>query len=76
MALWAKKNGGMKTQRFLILALASVIVLVFAPLAFAPDGGIPHLINYQGMLTDDEGNVLNAPQNLTFRIFNVESGGR
>lgn len=62
-------------QRLLILALASMIVLIFAPLAFAPNGGIPHLINYQGVLTDDEGNVLNAPQNLTFRIFDVESGG-
>jgi len=37
--------------------------------------GIPHLIHYQGVLTDNAGNPLNTPQDLTFRIYKVESGG-
>jgi hypothetical protein len=37
--------------------------------------GIPHLIHYQGVLTDDAGTPLNTPQDLTFRIYKVESGG-
>ncbi|MGB2697376.1 MAG: tail fiber domain-containing protein [Candidatus Zixiibacteriota bacterium] len=37
--------------------------------------GIPHLIHYQGMLTDDEGTPLNTPQDLTFTIYNDSTGG-
>jgi hypothetical protein len=37
--------------------------------------GIPHLIHYQGMLTDDEGTPLNTPQDITFRIYNESTGG-
>jgi len=55
------------------LVLAFFVILVLA--ACACWGGIPHLIHYQGMLTDDAGNPLNTPQSLTFRIYNVESGG-
>ena len=53
--------------------VAPIMVLFFVALAYTDP--IPHLINYQGMLTDDGGNPLNTPQNLTFRIYNVESGG-
>lgn len=53
--------------------VAPIMVLFFV--ALASSDPIPHLINYQGMLTDDGGNPLNTPQNLTFRIYNVESGG-
>jgi len=53
--------------------VAPMVVLFFV--AFAWSDPIPHLINYQGVLTDDAGNPLNAPQNLTFRIYNLESGG-
>lgn len=62
-------------RRSLIFAFASVIVLLFAPLAFAPDGSIPHLINYQGMLTNDLGEPLDGNFNLTFRIFDDPDAG-
>jgi hypothetical protein len=62
-------------RKFFILALASMIVFVFAPLVFAPYAGVPHLVNYQGMLTDNEGNPLNGLHDLTFRIYAVPSGG-
>ena len=37
--------------------------------------GIPHLIHYQGMLTDDGGTPLNTPQDISFRIYNDSTGG-
>jgi hypothetical protein len=36
---------------------------------------IPRLINYQGMLTDDSGNPLSGPHNLTFMIYDDTTGG-
>lgn len=36
---------------------------------------IPHLINYQGMLTDNEGNPLNEPRDLTFTIYDAPTNG-
>jgi hypothetical protein len=38
-------------------------------------GDIPHLINYQGKLTDDEGNPLTGNYDLNFKIYNAPSGG-
>ncbi|HEX2896773.1 MAG TPA: hypothetical protein VHP63_01820, partial [candidate division Zixibacteria bacterium] len=35
----------------------------------------PTLINYQGLLTDGSGNALDTTANVTFRIFDVSSGG-
>lgn len=37
--------------------------------------GIPHLINYQGWLTDANGAPLNGSYNLTFRIYDSETAG-
>lgn len=37
--------------------------------------GIPHLIHYQGMLTDDAGEPLNESLDLTFRIYDDSTGG-
>jgi len=36
---------------------------------------IPHLINYQGRLTDKDGAPLNGSYELTFRIYDAESAG-
>ncbi len=36
---------------------------------------IPHLINYQGMLTDDSGNPLTGSFDITFKIYNDASAG-
>lgn len=62
-------------RKFFVLALASMIVFVFVCLAYAPYAGVPHLVNYQGMLTDDEGNPLNGLHDLTFKIYAIPSGG-
>ncbi len=37
--------------------------------------GIPQLINYQGMLTDNSGTPLNGTYSIAFKIFNAESDG-
>ena len=54
------------------VALALLSVLVLAPQAgFA---AVPQTINYQGALSDAGGPV-NATVNMTFRLYNVETGG-
>jgi hypothetical protein len=62
-------------RKFLIFWLALIVVLCFVSLAFAPPDPIPHLINYQGMLTDDEGSPLSGSHDLTFSIYSVSIGG-
>lgn len=37
--------------------------------------GIPFLMNYQGMLTDDVGNPINEPLDLTFTIYDSPTNG-
>ncbi len=56
-----------------LLALAIIVVFILA--ANPCVGGIPHLINYQGMLTDDVGEPLNGSFDLTFRIFDDSTDG-
>ncbi|MFZ2095670.1 MAG: hypothetical protein WAV05_03440 [Anaerolineales bacterium] len=58
-------------KKLLVLALIVVFILVANPCW--PD--IPHLINYQGMLTDDGGVPLNGSYDLTFSIYSISSGG-
>lgn len=60
-------------QRILLATL--ILVLFLVGLAFAPTDPIPHLINYQGVLTDDGGITLNGTYDLTFSIYSVSSGG-
>lgn len=36
---------------------------------------VPHLINYQGRLTDKEGQPLEGVYPITFRVYDVENGG-
>jgi len=55
-------------KMFLLLALFCAITVT----AYA---AIPHLINYQGRLTDTSGTPLNGLYNLTFRIYDAESAG-
>lgn len=62
-------------RRFSTFWVVPIMMFSFVSLAFAPDGSIPHLINYQGMLTDDVGNPLTTPQDLSFRIYDAEFGG-
>ena len=55
------------------LCLTSLILLVF--LAGLSLAGIPKMINYQGMLTDNSGTPLSGPYNLTFKIWTDTTGG-
>lgn len=39
------------------------------------NAAVPHLINYQGRLTDTNGSPLNGSYSITFRIYDAESAG-
>jgi len=49
-----------------------IVVCGTQPISYAE---IPHLINYQGKLADSDGSPLNGSYNVTFRIYDAESGG-
>ncbi len=55
---------------FFVLAFFVILVLAASPCW----GGIPHMINYQGMLTDDVGTPLDGTYILSFKIYGSESG--
>ncbi len=57
---------------FLVLGVFFTCAVVFS--APAPPE-IPHEINYQGMLTDDEDNPLNGSYDILFKIYNHPSSG-
>jgi hypothetical protein len=55
--------------------LTLTVLLIFA-LANSPCWSeIPHLISYQGMLTDNAGDPLNGNYQLTFSVYDQPSGG-
>ena len=58
--------------RFISILSSLVLLVLLSSLALA---GIPKLINYQGMLTDDSGTPLNGSYTIAFKIYNAESGG-
>lgn len=64
--------------RFFISLLSS-IVLLWSSLIPLPSSlvysAVPHLINYQGRLTDSSGTPLNGSYSLTFRIYDAETAG-
>jgi hypothetical protein len=57
----------------LIMFYSLIILVLLVSLSLA---GIPHLINYQGMLTQSDGKtpVTNGNYSLTFKIYGSESG--
>jgi hypothetical protein len=57
------------------LVMGGVFTLVLLFLGPTVHCAIPHLINYQGMLTDDLGDPLTGPYNLTFRIYDDTTDG-
>ncbi len=57
------------------LAMGSVVTFVLVFCGSPIHCAIPHMINYQGMLTDDLGDPLSGPHNLTFRIYDDTTGG-
>jgi len=63
----------MQLHKFLrVILICGVIVVCGYPLAV---GDIPHLVNYQGRLTDNGGNPLDGSYDLTFKIYNAATGG-
>ena len=48
---------------------------VLCSLYSAAQADIPHLINYQGKLTDSNGKPIEGTKSVTFRIYDAESGG-
>ena len=63
-------------RNLLILLIAGAVlvpILAFAESAVTPP--IPHLINYQGMLTDNSGNPLTGNFDIIFKIYNDASAG-
>jgi hypothetical protein len=54
----------------IVVCLVFLVFLIGVSLA-----DIPKLINYQGMLTDDESNPLTGSYNLTFYIYDDTTGG-
>jgi len=60
----------MKTLTKLTLIL--IFLVAFNVSSFAE---IPHLINYQGKLVDSDDTPITGTKNITFKIYNVSSGG-
>jgi len=54
---------------------AFILLCVVFCLSFTSYAQIPHLINYQGRLTNNSGSPLNGVYEVTFRIYDVEAGG-
>ncbi len=55
-----------------VLSLTIVLLLVVAVSAWAQ---IPKLINYQAKLTDGDGVALNGDYDITFKVYDEETGG-
>ncbi len=67
-----KNEDERKTEMKKILLILVVVMLATVPVS----GQIPRLINYQGVLTDDMGVVVSdGSYNMTFRLYDVLSGG-
>jgi hypothetical protein len=55
-----------------IVAFITLTSVFSGPSAFT---AVPHLINYQGMVTDAEGNPLNGMHMLIFKVYDNATGG-
>lgn len=63
-------------RKLLFLVVFGALMMAASPCrAGSLQGGIPRLINYQGMLTDDAGNPINGSYDLTFSIYRDTTGG-
>lgn len=66
----------MKNRFTKIIAVVSFVLVLHTTLyTLHSYGAIPHLVNYQGRLTDSSGIPLNGSYNLTFRIYDAETAG-
>lgn len=53
----------------------SVLCLLFSVSCFPSYAAVPHLINYQGRLTDNTGKPLEGAHQITFRIYDAPAAG-
>ncbi|MFC1631258.1 hypothetical protein ACFL2I_01775 [Candidatus Omnitrophota bacterium] len=60
-------------KRLLVIYL--VTFLAFFSMAAYLSAAVPHLIRFQGKVTDREGAPLNGSYNITFRIYDADTGG-
>mgnify|MGYP001561194253 FL=1 len=66
----------MKKPTFLTVAIMFVLFCFLSSEFCLPAyAGVPHLINYQGRITDSGGTPLNGSYALTFRIYDAETAG-
>ncbi len=65
----------MKQLTKLLFILFLVFALHITLYTLHSYAAVPHLINYQGRLTDTAGIPLNGTYNLTFRIYDAETAG-
>jgi len=67
------RKGAMTMKHIIkLIALTVFLCIMTCAMCYAE---IPHLINYQGKLTDSNDSPLNGSHNVTFRIYDAESGG-
>jgi len=57
-------------KKLLVGAVIGAFILISSP----SRAEIPHMVNYQGMLTSDAGDPLNGSYDLNFKIYGSESG--
>jgi hypothetical protein len=66
------------TKAGAFLAMAAMLLLVSGGSAgqtASPNGAIPTLVNYNGILIDESGNALSGPQGVTFLLYEEQEGG-
>jgi hypothetical protein len=59
-------------SRFISILIGLFLMVLLSSLSLA---GVPHLIKYQGMLTDNPGTPLTGSYTIIFKVYNAESGG-
>lgn len=68
----------MRTSRTLLIPVLSLFLLAQVTIVITGAGAAEHMpprINYQGHLTDTEGNPLAGPHNFIFRFYDAPEGG-
>jgi hypothetical protein len=67
--------GGRVKKHFVLKATVAIFALFLNFSGYTAIASIPHLINYQGMLTDNSGTPLSGSYNLTFKIWTDTTAG-
>jgi len=65
----------MKASTKLLIILALVFTLNITLYTLHSYAAVPHLINYQGRLTDKDSKPLEGSYAITFKIFGAENAG-